>query len=94
MAHEVKIKGISGKITDLYLDFVGHKYQKEETFIENEDLNDFLGNYLYEAVLEKEPGQACYTIPRYENLSPDKIIQYCILVWTIATHFPIQTLPF
>ena len=58
VAHEVKIIGISGKITDLYLDFVGHKYKKEETFIENKDLDDFLGIYLYEAVLEKNPGCA------------------------------------
>ena len=72
VANEVKLKGISGKIKNLYIDFVGHKYKKSETFIENfvgpkfrktetfienEVLEEFLDDYLYEAVLEKEPGR-------------------------------------
>lgn len=56
VAHEVKIKGVSGMINDLYLDFVGHKYEKNDTFIDNDDLDDVLDDYLYEAVFEKDPG--------------------------------------
>ena len=57
VAHEVKIKGVSGMINDLYLDFVGHKYEKNDTFIDNDDLDDVLDDYLYEAVFEKDPGR-------------------------------------
>ena len=56
VAHAVKIKGVSGNINDLYLDFVGHKYEKNATFIDNEDLDDVLDDYLYGAVFEKDPG--------------------------------------
>ena len=56
VAHEVKMKGVSGKINDLYLDFVGFKYDKEDSFIDNSDLDNFLDSYLYEAVFEEEPG--------------------------------------
>ena len=56
VAHEVKIKGVSGMINDLYFDFVGHKYEKNDTFIDNDNLDDVLDDYLYEAVFEKDPG--------------------------------------
>ena len=68
VAHEVKLKGISGKINDLYLDFVGFKYDKNETFIDNPDLDDFLDDYLYEAVLKGEPG----TLDRFKNIYSNK----------------------
>ena len=57
VANEVKLKGISGQINNLNIDFVGHKYKKTETFREDEDLDDFLDDYLYEAILEKDPGR-------------------------------------
>ena len=56
VAHEVKIKGISGKINDLYIDFVGFKYDKDDSFTDNSDLDNFLDSYLYEAIIEEEPG--------------------------------------
>ena len=57
VANEVKIQGVSGGINNLKIDFVGHKYKKTETFIENEDLDNFLDHYLFEARLENQPGQ-------------------------------------
>ena len=56
VAHEVKMKGISGKINDLYIDFVGFKYDKDDSFTDNSDLDNFLDSYLYEAIIEEEPG--------------------------------------
>ena len=61
VANEVKIQGISGGISNLKIDFVGHKYKKTETYIENEDLDNFLDHYLYEARLEKQPGKFSYS---------------------------------
>ena len=60
VAHRVKIKGKSGNINNLYIDFVGSKYKKEGSFITNSNLAKFLTPKLYEVVLEKDPGKRLF----------------------------------
>lgn len=57
VANEVKIKGVSGGITNLKLDFVGYKYKKNRDSFRNKEMNESLFSYMYEAKFEYATGQ-------------------------------------
>ena len=66
VAHEVKIKGVSGGLSSLKLDFVGLKHTRKDNLILNADPEE---PYLFETRLTVPPGTLPKNILTKENMN-------------------------